>query len=47
MGLVIVQTAVVAAIALMVKKTATGPGAIAPRLAGALVAGIGLAVLVQ
>ena len=47
MGLVIVQTAVVAAIAFMVKKTATSPGAIAPRLAGALVAAIGLAVLAQ
>jgi len=47
LGLVVVQTAVATGIAFATRKaTATG-SAIAPRLAGALVAGIGLAVLAQ
>lgn len=45
LGLVIVQTATVTGIALMMQKGATS--AIAPRLTGAAVAGIGLAVLAQ
>jgi urease accessory protein len=45
LGLVIVQTAIVTGIALLMQKGATT--AIAPRLAGAAVAGVGLAVLAQ
>jgi urease accessory protein len=47
LGLVIVQGAIVTGIALLVRKGASATTAIAPRLAGAAVAGIGLAVLAQ
>jgi urease accessory protein len=47
LGLVIIQAAIVTAIALGMQKTTTAAAAMAPRLAGAVVAGIGLAVLAQ
>jgi urease accessory protein len=47
LGLVIVQTVIVTAIAFAMQKTTSATAAIAPRLAGAAVAGIGLAVLAQ
>lgn len=46
LGLVIIQAAIVTAIAFAMQKT-TSAAAIAPRLAGAAVAGVGLAVLAQ
>lgn len=47
LGLVIIQTAIVTAIAFAMQKTTTAAALIAPRLAGAVVAGIGLAMLAQ
>jgi urease accessory protein len=47
LGLVVIQGAIVTAIAYAMQKTTSATTAIAPRLAGALVAGIGLAVLAQ
>lgn len=47
LGLVIVQSAIVTAVAYAMQKTTSATAAIAPRLAGALVTGIGLAALAQ
>jgi urease accessory protein len=47
LGLVIVQGAIVTAVAYAMQKTTSATAAIAPRLAGALVTGIGLAALAQ
>jgi urease accessory protein len=47
LGLLIIQAAIVTAIAFVMQKTTTAAAAMAPRLAGAVVAGIGLAVLAQ
>jgi urease accessory protein len=47
LGLIIIQTAIVTAIAFAMQKTAPAAAVMAPRLAGAAVAGIGLAVLAQ
>jgi urease accessory protein len=47
LGLVVIQTAVAIGIAFATRKATAAGSAIAPRLAGALVAGIGLAVLAQ
>jgi urease accessory protein len=47
LGLVVIQGAIVVGIAYAMQKTTSATAAIAPRLAGALVAGIGLAVLAQ
>jgi urease accessory protein len=47
LGLVVIQGAIVIGIAYAMQKTTSATAGIAPRLAGALVAGIGLAVLAQ
>jgi urease accessory protein len=47
LGLVIIQAAIVTGIAFAMQKTTPAAAPIAPRLAGAVVAGIGLAVLAQ
>jgi urease accessory protein len=47
LGLVVIQGAIVIGIAYAMRKTSSATAGIAPRLAGALVAGIGLAVLAQ
>jgi urease accessory protein len=47
LGLVVIQGAIVVGIAYAMQKTTSATAGIAPRLAGALVAGIGLAVLAQ
>jgi len=47
LGLVIIQAAIVTAIAFATEKTRSAAATITPRLAGAAVAGIGLAVLAQ